>query len=354
MTANRLTFGCDGGIMSNPRFACTTTFAACVLSLAFAVDAAPPAYSPPRTSDGKPDLQGIWTNASLTTLERARQYSSLTLSDAEVTKAADAHPQTIRQRTDDGLDPSHGKLDGSDLKGGRGYNAFWTDPGIHFGVVKGTHRTSWIVDPANGRIPYTEPARAYLASLPRNGFDGPESRPLGERCIAVGARVGPPMVNGLYNNNYQIVQTRDHVVILVEMIQHARIVRLNARHAPEGVPSLFGDSIGHWEGDTLVVETTNFHALRARSANPAHLSHHGKVIERFTRASKQQILYEFTVEDPQFYAQPWRGEMSFNASSAPLYEYACHEGNYALSGVLSGARAEERAGKTPSPTSGGE
>jgi hypothetical protein len=341
-----------GVTMSNTRLAGATAFAASILVLACASHAATPNYAPPRTSDGKPDLQGVWTNASLTTLERAKQYTSLTLSNAEVTQAADAHPQTIRQRTDDGLDPSQGKLDGTDLKGGRGYNAFWTDPGIHFGIVKGTHRTSWIVDPANGRIPYTQAARAYLGSLPKNGFDGPESRPLGERCIAVGARVGPPMVNGLYNNNYQIVQTPDHVVILVEMIQHARIIRLNGKRVPAGVPSLFGDSIGHWEGDTLVVETTNFHPLRARSANPAYLSQHGKVIERFTRASQQQILYEFTVDDPQFYAQPWRGEMSFNASTAPLYEYACHEGNYALTGVLSGARAQERDGKTPTSTSG--
>jgi hypothetical protein len=310
---------------------------------------APPTYTPPRTSDGKPDLQGVWTNASLTTLERARQYTSLVIPAAEVANTEAAHPQSIRQRTDDGLHASK-PLDGSDLKGGRGYNAFWTDPGVHFGIVKGEHRTSWIVDPADGRIPYTQAARDHIAALPRENFDGPEARPVGERCLVIGGRVGPPMVNGLYNNNYQIVQTTTHVFVLVEMIQHARIIRLNARPAPDSVVSLFGDSIGRWEGDTLVVETTGFHPLRARSANPAYLSQHGKVIERFSRVSRDQLLYEFTVEDPQFYSRPWRGEMSLNASRAPLYEYACHEGNYAMAGVLAGARAQERDGKAVAAT----
>jgi hypothetical protein len=125
---------------------------------------------------------------------------------------------------------------------------------------------------------------------------------------------------------------------------------LNAKRGPDSVVSLFGDSIGRWEGDTLVVETTGFHPLRARSANPAYLSQQAKVTERFTRVAKDQLLYEFTVEDPKFYARSWRGEMSFNASSSALYEYACHEGNYALTGVLAGARAQEREGKTLAPT----
>jgi hypothetical protein len=332
--------------MRTIKVASIVAIAACVLDAAHAASGT---YDPPRTADGKPDLQGVWTNASLTTLERAKQYDSLVVPSAEVAKAEAAHPQTIRQRTDDGLSPAK-KLDGTDLKGGRGYNAFWTDPGVHFGVVKGEHRTSWIVDPSDGKIPYTQKAREYIAALPRENFDGPEARPLGERCIAVGARVGPPMVNGLYNNNYQIVQTPTHVMILVEMIQHARIVRLDAKHVPENVVSLFGDSVGRWEGDTLVVETTGFHPLRARSANPAYLSRHAKVMERFTRVSKDQLLYEFTVDDREFYSRPWRGEISFNASQSPLYEYACHEGNYALTGVLAGARAQEREGKTLAPT----
>lgn len=306
-------------------------------------------YVPPRTSDGKPDLQGVWTNASLTTLERAPQYSSLVIPAADVVRVTDEHPQTIRQRTDDNLGATQGPLDGSDLKSGRGYNAFWTDPGSHFGVVNEQHRTSWIVEPPSGRIPYTERARALIAALPRDNFDGPEMRPLAERCLAIGGRVGPPMINGLYNNNYQIVQTADHVVIHVEMVQHARVIRLDRAHGSGGVQPLFGDSVGRWDGDTLEVETTNFSPLHARGANPAYLSGSAIVTERFTRVSPTQIFYEFSVADPQLYTQVWRGELTFEVANGPVYEYACHEGNYALTGVLSGARAQEQ--RVPGNTS---
>lgn len=299
-------------------------------------------YVPPRASDGRPDLQGVWTNASLTTLERAAQYTSLVIPAADVVRVTHEHPQTIRQRTDDNLSATKGPLDGSDLKSGRGYNAFWTDPGSHFGVVNGQHRTSWIVEPPSGRIPHTERARVLIAALPRDNFDGPEMRPLAERCLAIGGRVGPPMINGLYNNNYQIVQTADHVVILVEMVQHARVIRLDQAHASRSVQPLFGDSVGRWDGDTLEVETTNFSPLHARGANPAYLSGSAIVIERFTRVSPKQVLYEFSVEDPQLYTQVWRGELIFEAAKGSVYEYACHEGNYALTGVLSGARAQEQ------------
>jgi len=335
--------------MTTSRVAGIAALAVGLLGFASSGHAAGAKYVPPRTAEGKPDLQGVWTNASLTSLERSKQYGSLVIPASDVAKVEAEHPQSVRQRTDDGLNAAI-PLTGADLRSGRGYNAFWTDPGVHFGVVNDEHRTSWIVDPLDGRIPYSEAGRRYIAALPRENFDGPEGRPLGERCITIGGRAGPPMVNGLYNNNYQIVQTRTHIVILVEMIQHARIVRLNAPAVPDSVVSLFGDSIGHWEGDTLVVATTGFAPLRARGANPAYLSQHAKVTERFTRVSKDQILYEFSVEDPQFYARPWRGEMSLNASSSRLYEYACHEGNYAMTGVLSGARAQERDGKTPAPT----
>jgi hypothetical protein len=324
--------------MRRARAALAASIAGCI-SIAAGAEAR---YAPPRASDGKPDLQGVWTNASLTTLERANQYSSLVIPAADIVRATDEHPQTIRQRTDDNLSSTRGPLDGSDLKSGRGYNAFWTDPGSHFGVVKGQHRSSWIVEPASGKIPYTERARAMIAALPRDNFDGPEMRPLAERCLAIGGRVGPPMINGLYNNNYQIVQTTDHVVILIEMVQHARVIRLARTHAPRSLQPLFGDSIGRWDGDTLEVETTNFSPWHARSANPAHLSASATVTERFTRVSPTQIFYEFSVEDPQLYAQVWRGELTFEAAQGPVYEYACHEGNYALTGVLSGARAQER------------
>jgi hypothetical protein len=298
-------------------------------------------YKPPRTLEGKPDLQGVWTNASITTLQRSPRYSKLKLDPGEVAAATATHPQVVRQLTDDNQDEGT-VLDGKDLQSGRGYNAFWIDPGTKFGYVKGSYRTSWIIDPADGQIPYSQPGRDYLAKLARRleSYDGPETRPLAERCLSTGARVGPPMINGLYNNNYEIFQTADHVVLRSEMVSHARIVRLRGGHVPAQLAQLFGDSIGHWEGDTLVVETTRFGPLQAEAT--VNLSPQGKVTERFTRVSARELLYEFTVADPFFYTQPWRGELTFNASKDPVFEYACHEGNYALTGILAGARQAEK------------
>jgi hypothetical protein len=298
-------------------------------------------YQPPRSLEGKPDLQGVWSNASITTLQRAARYPKLQLDPVEVAAATAAHPQVVRQLTDDDQDENTVR-DGKDLRSGRGYNAFWIDPGIRFGYVKGSHRTSWIIDPADGQIPYTAAGRAHLAALAQRHerYDGPETRPLAERCLSTGARVGPPMINGLYNNNYEIVQTADHVVIRTEMVSHARIVRLRGGHVPKPLGQLFGDSIGRWEGNTLVVETTRFGELQAETT--VNLGPQGKVTERFTRVAAGELLYEFTVEDPVFYRQPWRGELTFNASQDRVFEYACHEGNYALTGILAGARQAER------------
>ena len=297
-------------------------------------------YQPQRTEQGKPDLQGVWTNASITTLQRAARYKRLELDPAEVATATASHPQVVRQQTDDNLDESTA-LDGKDLQNGRGYNAFWIDPGVRFGYVKGTYRTSWIIDPEDGQIPYSPAGRQYLAALAQRqeSYDGPETRPLAERCLSTGARVGPPMINGLYNNNYEIFQTADHIVLRTEMVSHARVVRLHAGHVPARIGQLFGDSIGRWEGDTLVVETTRFHPLQAEAT--VNLTAAGKVTERFTRVSAKELLYEFTVEDPFFYSRPWRGELTFTASADRVFEYACHEGNYALTGILAGARQAE-------------
>jgi hypothetical protein len=322
-----------------------------LLALSSAVCAASPAYSPVRTAEGKPDLQGVWTNASITTLERNPRYQSLVIPKDQVTAMTASHPQVVRQETDDAEDAGTQKLDGSDLARGRGYNAFWIDPGREFGLVKGERRTSWIVDPADGKIPYTAQGKKVIEHFEheRENFDGPEARPPADRCLYTGGRIGPPMLNGLYNNNYQIVQTRDYVVILVEMVRHARIVPIKQsvserRHLGKNFTPLFGDSIGWWEGDTLVVETTQFSPLEANSM--VGLTPQGRVTERFTRASAKQILYEFTVEDPSFYKQTWRGELSFNATQDQVFEYACHEGNYAMTGILAGAREQEkRAGK---------
>ncbi len=297
-------------------------------------------YEPPRTANGKPNLLGTWSNASITTLERNSRYDSLVLSDDEINRATDEHPQNVRLATDDNM--VAGQLpDGSDLPRGRGYNAFWIDPGTRFGVINGEHRTSWIVDPSDGRIPYSELGRQLKAALraKNSSFDGPETRPLAERCISTGLRTGPPMINGLYNNNYEIVQTPDYVVLRTEMISHARIVPLNSDHKMQALTPLFGESVGFWDGDTLVVETTNFGPLQREAS--ISLSTEAKVLERFTCVSDAQILYEFTIEDATYYSQPWHGEARFLATEDKVYEFACHEGNYALSGILAGARRQE-------------
>ncbi len=293
-----------------------------------------------------PDLQGVWTNASLTTLERADRYKSTVLAANEVDAATLNHPQTVRIVTEDSANtPASGLLTGRDLLMGRGYNAFWIDPGDRFAVVKGETRTAWIIDPPSGKIPYTEAGRKKAhAGDERLGYSGPEARPLPDRCMATGGRTGPPMINGLYNNNYQIVQTPAHVVIHTEMISHARVIPLNARHTPAAIHPLFGDSIGWYEGDALVVETTSFHPYHEWQDHPAYLSSTAKVTERFTRISGGELLYEFTVDDPVFYAQPWKGEMTWRASDDRVYEYACHEGNYAMDGILKGARRREKLG----------
>ncbi|HEY8002767.1 MAG TPA: hypothetical protein VIE16_00985 [Phenylobacterium sp.] len=321
-----------------------------VIVAAAAVHAAD--YHAPRNGFGQPDLQGDWTNASLTSLQRPAMFKSLTLTEAEA-QALEKRRAAARAAQDRPTDPKSGAPPAANDPGG--YNASWTDPGVSLGRIEGQVRTSWIVDPANGQLPYsTAGRRAYVEALrkARNSWDGPEGRPLGERCIlGFGSTAGPPMLNVLYNNNYQIVQSKDAVAILVEMNHDARIVRLTDKaHLPADMRPWMGDSVGWWEGDTLVVETTNFNpgeSLRPYFNNSIYLSPQAKVTERFTRVSPTQILYQFAVDDPATYSQVWKAEMPLNAAKGPIYEYACHEGNYALPGILAGARRAEKDGKAP-------
>ncbi|MCW8194902.1 hypothetical protein F6455_08890 [Proteobacteria bacterium 005FR1] len=310
-------------------------------------------YEPPRTADGKASLQGIWSNSSITRLQRSDEYDTLVISGEELKNLTNAHPQVVRQKTDDHLDPGDGLLDGSDLGMGRGYNAFWIDPGKEFGLVKGTYRSSWIVEPEDGQIPFSKQGRAMRGEgrAEREESAGPEARSLGERCmIGFGGTGGPPMLNTLYNNTYQIVQTPDHLMVLVEMVHDARIIPIvdgpRAKEAEfDAIDRWLGESVAWWEGDTLVVETRNWQKQQAQQG-PVYVSDKGKVTERFTRWSDDQIFYEFEVEDPVYYTRPWRGEMSFNAVEGPVYEYACHEGNIGLEGILQGARVKERQAST--------
>ena len=302
-------------------------------------------YRAPRTSFGDPDLQGLWTNASITTLERPANVKTLVITPAEAARLETANKAWLAAN-DKPTDPHNGAPPVADDPGG--YNSFWLDLGTKYAVVNGQIRTSWIVDPADGRVPYSEKGRRDMMAAGMAqfmNFDGPEVRSLGERCIVgYGSSGGPPMLNVLYNNNYQIVQSPGYVTIIVEMNHDARIIRLGGTHLPSTIRPWMGDSIGHWEGDTLVVETTNLNPGQRFTADIRHriyLAPDSKVTERFTRVSPTDILYEFKVEEPTAYTQTWRGEIPMRATKGPMYEYACHEGNYALTDILAGARAQE-------------
>lgn len=342
-----------------------------------------PGYAPPKTSWGVPDLQGTWTNASITDMQRTADYPNLVMTPAEVKKMEGEDYYNNRTREDaKPADPKDTRLlDGSDLLSGGGYNAFWVDPGTKVAQVKGTYRSSWVVDPPDGRIPRKgvggrpapapAPAAPPATSRPNGGasrtgtvqgpgavdrnagggfgsYDNPETRPMGERCIiGFGNTGGPVMTNVLYNNHYQLVQTPTTVLILIEMVHDSRIIAIvkdkaeaDKRLASSRLEKWLGDSAGWYEGDTLVVETRN-----VMPAQRGYIGKDGMLTERFTRWDDKQILYEFTVDDPAQYTQPWRGEMALNWSKEPFYEYACHEGNYAMAGILAGARKQEREGK---------
>lgn len=312
---------------------------------------AAPGYKPPRMANGQPDLSGSWTNAALTNLTRPAQFKWLTLTDKEHEDAVWVNPRARRVRTDDNLAATHGQPLGEQenayaASGARGYNAFWHDYGATYGRVKETWRTSWIVEPTDGKIPYTEAGRKYVEAVRSNlgnGYDNPEERSVGERCVVGFSGVaGPPIMNTSYNNHLQFVQTSDYFVIELEMVHDVRIIPLRDTHLRNAPGTRFGNSIGRWEGDTLVVETID---VRPDGGNQAIITGQGKIIERFTRYSDKQILYEFEVHDPTLYTSAWKGEMSFNTGKGPVYEYACHEGNYGLWNILSGGRQNDLKGK---------
>ena len=236
-----------------------------------------------------------------------------------------------------------------------GYNGFWLDPGLKVIRIDGVARSSIIIDPPNGRVPaLTDAGKKRLAEIAAKAkkfgeFDHPEMRPLADRClVSFGSNAGPPMLpNYFYNNNYTIVQSKDHVVILTEMNHDARVIRVGAKeHAPANMRKWFGDSIGYWEGDTLVVETTNIHPMQLAQTSILWAyrgaSENLKVTERFTRTGPDTIKYRFTMEDPATFTAPFTGELPFTRIDEMIYEYACHEGNYAMSNILSGERSRER------------
>ena len=303
-------------------------------------------WKAPRTPDGRPDLQGVWSFATLTPLERPKELADKTVLTAEEA-AAFVKLQMERQNRDNRSAQARQDIEGA-------YNNFWWDWGSD---VIGTRRTSLIVDPPDGRIPPLTPEAQKRASGPRPRpatervalgavVDNPEDLGLSERCI-VGFSSGPPILANAYNNNLQIVQTSGHVVIHTEMIHEARIVPVDGRRRlPAHIWQWLGDSRGRWEGETFVIETSNFTDkssfsgnLVGRNGSTATMS----LVERFTRVADDTLLYEFTVSDPATWTRPWTVQLPMTRTSEQIFEYACHEGNYSMPGMMKGARAMEEA-----------
>jgi hypothetical protein len=330
----------------------------------------------PRTPDGHPDLQGTYDLATMTPFERLpgdppvlTKEQAQKLQDAEAARRAkNATKVDPERKLEVGGDTTPGKTFFEILEkagGGAvgGYDRLWLNQGTAFMAVDGQIRTSIVIDPADGHVPpYNAAATKRRAGgrglptsdesentarrSPRSEYDNPEQRPLSERCLlGFGSTSGPPALpDYFYNDLHQIVQTPDSIMILTEMVHDARIVRMNAQHLPKGIRRWMGDSVGHWEGETLVIDTTNFNDKTRFRGSTENLH----VVERLTRLDEKTLLYRFTVEDQQTWDRPWTGEMAWPLTTQPIYEYACHEGNYALGDVMRGARkqdADEAAAK---------
>jgi hypothetical protein len=328
------------------------------------------AWKPVVLSDGHVSLEGNWTNATITPLERPSEFKDEKfLTQAQWDKLNGASQALI----DKGNAPTPVNATTqevsaqADCSGGRGtncnYNAAWTDPGSVVMTVGGKPLSGFITSTSNGRMPprvagappaprfsegeegeggdakrATQEVKGVPHAARSSINDNPEGRSLGERCLtSFGNSAGPVMLPLLYNNTYQIVQTKDYIAIDVEMVHDVRIIRLNAQHRTDGVRPWYGDSIGHWEGNTLVVETTDYNLKQNFRGSDKNL----KVTEKFTRTGKNALHYEFQVDDPTVWSQPWGGEYEFKPASGMVYEYACHEGNYGLMNILAGARGEE-------------
>jgi len=344
-----------------------------------------------RTSNDRPDLSGTYDVGTLTPMQRPTELGEkLALTEEEAatfastaTAALDRRNNIVAAVNTERSDPNRGAPpvggDGSTGASGNvgGYNTFWIDPGAGAFQIDGQWRTSILIDPPNGRYPPRTQARldaqraaarsggdrrqndgsAYWLEDGRDApgpFDNMEQRGFGERCVlGFGSTAGPPMLSVLYNNHKRIVQSEGTILIHVEMNHDARIIRMNAEHDPPEIRKWLGDSVGHWEGDTLVVETTNFRDRPSFSQGSRNMT----VTERFRMESADKLIYNFTVEDPTVWTAPFSGEYAWPRSGNKVFEYACHEANYALEGIMRGARfleavfrGEEPAGGVPNPT----
>ena len=299
----------------------------------------------PRTPDGRPDFQGLWTNETETPVERPEQFADRQAMTAE--EAAQWRPGSAAGLTDlnqgDRLDPDRGPPPkGAPIR----LEADWFFSSGYVARVEGEFRTSLVIDPPDGRIPFADDGRGrdwvsqQLARPGVEAYDGPELRPTGERCLlSVLSTAGPPMFPMSYNSNYRIVQTPGYVMIMAEMVNDARIIRINAEHQPDAIHRWMGDSVGHWEGDTLVVSTRNIHPQQSFRGSTAELT----AIEKFWMDEEGQIIYQVTMDDPQVYGRPWTAQVPMRRlpQGSHIYEYACHEGNYSIVGALAGRRWKE-------------
>ena len=296
--------------------------------LALAASAQAGNYRPPRLPDGQVDLQGVWSHKNITPLERPAELKTFIISREE---AAQLQARLLA-KSEDLSRPAEPSV------------YFW-ERGVE--AIRGEYRSSLIVDPADGKIPANDHFKARAKATGAavlTAFDGPEARPGSERCLAA-ISAAPPVTVVPADDLRQIVQTAHSIVIASEELHEARVVRMNARHVPAAVVSWLGDSIGWWEGATLVIETKYFAPTSAARAGPASLFFVGPdttVTERITRVSRDELSYVFTVEDPTYYTRPWTGETRFGRSDEHLLEYACHEGNYSLGNALTSARAIDK------------
>ncbi len=309
----------------------------------------------PRTPDGKPDLQGIWTNATQTPLERPERFGDRQAMSEEEAIELQQRALAAEERGNAPSDPD--RPPPSDGNTAAAYNLFWLDRGSQVLHIDGEYRTSMIIDPPDGQIPFREGApeqnmmERWRDEHGDEAFLGPEMATIGERCLLFydfrtsNSSAGPPMMPIIYNNNYQIIQTEDYVVIMAEMMHDARIIRLNSEHQPPAIYKWMGDSTGYWDDDTLVISTRHLHPQQSHYGSGPGL----EVTERLRMVSETEIVYSFTMNDPVAYTAPWTAEMVLYArpEGERIYEYACHEGNYALPGILAGTRRQEQADADP-------
>jgi hypothetical protein len=337
--------------------------AAAVLAVLLAAPAFAQSQSPPAASQAAApkalarNFEGVWTNATVTRLERPASFSGLVVSKEQADAVAKATTARLAA-ANKASDLSKGAFKDDDATAG--YNSYWIDSGDGLMRVRGEARSSFITSPADGKMPFRNRAKS-LALMTRDGAEyqsgkgayvGPEDLPLRERClIAQSDAGGPVMLNAIYNNNYSFFVTPGYFVIDLEMNHDVRIAPIfasakeaRAHHQPATIRPWLGDTVAWWEGDTLVTETKNVNPIQeGRTLTP--VSAQGAVTERFTRISQNELLYQFTVDDPVHYTQAWSGEYSFKPAKGQIYEYACHEGNYAMEGILRGARLQEGAAK---------